>query len=103
MHPPHWRLAPRDRDHQAAQPRPPESGARGPGRGHGKPRPPPLPPFPPPPADSWRPFRGGGGPTPPLRGPGHPGGEARSVAISAARRVPPVGRPLTPAVPAAGR
>ena len=46
--------------------------------------------------------QGGGGPASPPRGPRHQGGEATTVARCAARRVPPVGRPLTPAVPAAG-
>ena len=47
--------------------------------------------------------QGGGGPASLPRGPRHPGGEATTAASSAARRVPPVGRPLTPAVPATGR
>ena len=56
-------------------------------------RPPPAPP-----AD-----QGGGGPTCPPRGPRHPGGNATTVASAATPRVPPVDRPLTPAISAAGR
>ena len=74
----------------------------------GAPPPFPLPPLPPPkPTDSQRPARGTAAPQPPsvperippLRGPRHPGRNTTGPV----RRTPPVSRPPTPAIPAAGQ
>ena len=93
MRPTRRRLAPRDQDHQAAPPRPPESGARGPGRGYGNP--PPSSPYPPRPADSRRPTSGAAAPHPPREGRGTQGGTPQPwQALLHAE---------CPAVPAAGR
>ena len=71
MRPPRWRLAPRDRNHQVAPPRPSGGGARGPGGDCGEP---PLPATPPPPLSPPSPAHGrpeagrrGSGPAPPER------------------------------------
>ena len=96
--------------------RPPPRSRRGaaPGDQRGT-TPPLLPPLPPRPADSQRPARGtaalhpprqargGTPPLPPPGGPRHPGRGATAAASAAVRHVPPVSRPPTPAVPAAGR
>ena len=72
----------------------------------------PSPPSPLRPTDSPRPARGTAAPhpprwargeTPPLRVLQHPGRGATAAVRAAVRRVPPVSRPPTPAVPAAGR
>ena len=66
---------------------------------------PPLPPPPPPlspPTPARRRLeadRRGGGPGPPREGRGTQGGDATAAASTAARQAPPVGRPLTPALP----
>ena len=71
MRPPSQRLTPRDRDRQAAPPRPSGGGARGPGGDSGEP----SSPSPPPPPSPWvaggRPERRQ--PRTPLSGPLHPG------------------------------
>ena len=97
VRPPRWRLAPWDRNHQAAPPPLPGGSAGGPGRDPGNP--PSPPPFPPP-ALSPPPVRGRpeagqgvGGPAPPPRGLRHPGGGRhsrgeRSRAPSAPSRPP---------------
>ena len=104
------RLTPQGRDRQAAPAQPPESSTGGPQRDRGEPtRPPPSPLSTPQPTDSRRPARGTaaqhpprrarGDPPPPLRGPRHPErGATRPV-----RRAPPVSRPRTPTVTAAGQ
>ena len=64
----------------------------------------PSPPSPPPrPADGRRPGREAAAPHPPQKGRSTQGGDATAAASAAARQVPPIGRALTPAVPAADR
>ena len=100
MRPPSQRLAPRDRNHQAARPRPSGGSARGPGGDSGEPCPPPPLPPPGPLAAGGRPERRR--PRTPLGGPLHPGRDATVAVSAAAHQAPPVDRPLTPALPAAG-
>ena len=92
----------------APQPaRPPPRYRRGPAPGDqggtaGNP-PPPPPPSPPPGLRTAGGRPGRQRPRTPPRGRGTQGGGAAATAITAARQVPPVGRPLTPTVPAADR
>ena len=96
VRPPRWRLAPRDRNHQAAPPPPPGGSAGGPGRDPGNPPSPPLflpPPSPPPVRGRPEAGQGVGGPAPPPRGLRHPRGGRhsrgeRSRAPSAPSRPP---------------
>ena len=110
MRPPRRRLAPRDWDHQAAHLQPLRSGAGGPGRDcrGAPPSPPPFSPLSPP----HGPRTAGGGPggrrpqPPPRRALGGtppPEGRDTQGGTLSVRRVPPVSRPPTPAVPAAGQ
>ena len=106
MRPPSRRLAPQDRNHQAAPWRPSGGGVTGPGGDCGEPPPPtPPPPLFPPPQAHGRPEAGrrDGGPAPPRGGHCTKKGETTAAASAAARQVPPVDRPLTPALPAADR
>ena len=90
--------------------RPPPRGRRGRRQGAGggqrgtPPAPPPPPLSPPPPARGrLQAGQRDGGPAPPRRGCCTQGGDAAAAANAAARQAPRVGRPLTPAQPAAGR
>ena len=104
---------PWSRDRQAVPPQPPESST-----GHQKEKagsPPPLPPSPlcpPQSTNSQRPARGTAAPHParrarggphPTRGLRQPGRGATATVHAAVRRMPPVSRPPTPTVAAAGQ